>query len=81
MSLANWLGTIGVSILLLAYVLDLLNVTVDDGLPHLSMNFIGASLACASAYLIWFKPFIVLEGIWAAVSLVAALRILLRSKN
>ena len=35
------------------------------------MNFIGAGLACAAAALIPFLPFVVLEGTWSLVALVA----------
>jgi hypothetical protein len=37
-------------------------------------NFLGASLACYSSYLVAFMPFVVLEGVWAAVALVALVR-------
>ena len=35
------------------------------------MNFVGAGLACAAAALIPFLPFVVLEGTWSLVALVA----------
>jgi hypothetical protein len=74
MSLANWLGTIGVSLLLLAYLLDINDWTPDDSPLYLGLNAVGAGLACASAVLIPFIPFVVLEGIWCLVSVWALLR-------
>ena len=70
----DWLGTIGVGLLLLAYVLDLLNWLEDDGSSYLLLNLIGASLACSAAALIGFLPFVILEGSWAVVSGVALAR-------
>lgn len=74
MSLANWLGTIGVSLLLLAYLMDLNNWTPDDSTLYLWLNVFGAGLACASAVLVAFWPFVVLEGVWCLVSLIALAR-------
>jgi hypothetical protein len=43
----------------------------------MGLNFVGASLACYSSYLISFMPFVVLEGVWALVALAAITRTLL----
>ena len=68
------IGTIGVSLLLLAYLLDLTG-RLPNGKPvSLAINALGAGLACASAYMIEFWPFVVLEGVWAAVSVAGFLR-------
>jgi hypothetical protein len=68
---SDWIATIGVSLLLLAYVLDVTDTLADDSPWFFGLNMVGAALACVSAVMISFYPFVVLEGIWAAVSAVA----------
>ena len=74
MTFAELIGSIGVALLLLAYLLDLTN-RLPNGTPiSLTINSIGAGLASTSAYLIHFWPFVILEGTWAVVSLVGLAR-------
>lgn len=74
MDLPNFLGIIGVSLILSAYFLNLFNKLATTSSLYLWMNFIGASLACISSVLINYMPFVVLEGTWAVVSLVAIVK-------
>ena len=64
-------GSVGVALLLLAFLMNLLKKWAQDSLPYILMNTIGAGLACASSVLIHFFPFIILEGTWMLVSLFA----------
>lgn len=74
MTFAELIGSIGVALLLLAYLLDLTN-RLPNGTPvSLAINSVGAGLASTSAYLIQFWPFVILEGTWALVSLVGLAR-------
>ena len=73
-SFADMIGSIGVFILLLAFVLNLLNKISRESLAYIFMNIIGAGLACYASYLIDYLPFIILEGVWTFVSLIALLR-------
>ena len=68
---ADWLGATGVAILLIAFVLNLAGRLSAAGRPYQAMNFLGAGLACAAAAMIPFVPFVVLEGTWSLVALVA----------
>jgi len=77
-SFSDVVATIGVSLLLLAYVLDVTNKLEDESPWFFGLNAVGAALACWSAVMIKFWPFVVLEGIWAAVSVVALARRLRR---
>lgn len=77
MSVGEWIGTLGVSMLLIAFALNLLKKISSTSKIYLSLNIIGALLACISSYLIAFWPFVVLEGVWAVSSFV----ILIKSKN
>ena len=76
MTFAEIIGSIGVALLLLAYLLDLTN-RLPNGTPvSLAINSIGAGLASTSAYLIHFWPFVILEGTWALVSVIGLARLL-----
>ncbi|MEJ7611549.1 MAG: hypothetical protein WKF88_10270 [Ferruginibacter sp.] len=68
------LGSAGVALLLIAFLMNLLKKWSHEGLPYLLLNTIGAALACASSVVIHFIPFIILEGTWALVSLIALVK-------
>lgn len=74
---ATWLGFAGVALLLVAFLLNLARVLRSDGYLYMTLNLLGAALACYSSYLIRFVPFIILEGVWAAVALAAIARTLI----
>ena len=67
----EWLGSIGVAFLLLAFFLNLWGKLGADTLIYQAMNAGGAGLACYASYLIGFLPFVILEGTWCAVALLA----------
>lgn len=69
MSTSDWIATIGVSILLIGFGLNLLKIITSDSYLYLSFNFFGSFLAGVSAVMIHLVPFIVLEAVWAIVSL------------
>ena len=64
-------GFVGVTLLLIAFFLNLFRLLKAESNAYLALNLIGASLACASSYLIDFLPFVLLEGTWAIVAGVA----------
>jgi hypothetical protein len=68
MTTADWTGFIGVSLLLLAFFLNLRGVISKESLSYLLLNFAGAAIACFASYLLLYWPFIILEGCWALVS-------------
>jgi hypothetical protein len=72
--MANIIGTIGVALLLGAFLLNLVKRLPADGAPYNALNVLGAGLACYSSYLIDFVPFVVLEGVWAIAAAVALAR-------
>lgn len=61
-------GTIGVSMILLAYFLNTLRFIQVNGKVFFVLNAIGAALACYAALLIQFWPFVILEGVWTLIS-------------
>lgn len=68
------IGSIGVALLLLAFLLNLAKLLAQDSWSYLALNVVGAGLAAYSSYLISFVPFVVLEGTWTAVTAVAMAR-------
>ena len=70
-SFSDMVGSVGVFILLLAFVLNLVKKISRESLFYILMNIIGAGLACYASYLINYIPFIILEGVWTLVSLIA----------
>ncbi len=78
MTSSEWVATFGVSLLLLAYLLDITDKIEDDSPWFFALNMVGAGLASGAAFMIPFWPFVVLEGVWSLVSAVALLK---RLKN
>jgi hypothetical protein len=76
MTLADWIGSVGVSILLIAYLLNLLKKIAQDSVVYVLMNLMGALLAGLASVLINYTPFIILEAAWVLVSLITLINIL-----
>ena len=73
MHTVDWIGFIGVFQILLAYILNVFGKLEKKDLTFILLNLIGASLACLASILMKYMPFIILEGVWALVSLIALL--------
>ena len=67
----DYIGFAGVFILLIAFLLNLSGKIAKDGLPYLIMNVLGAGFACLASWRIHYIPFVILEGMWTLVSLIA----------
>ncbi|MGO9603383.1 MAG: CBU_0592 family membrane protein [Candidatus Binataceae bacterium] len=74
MSLPNLLGTIGVALLLLAFLLNLSGYLMNDSWRYQLLNAAGAGISCYASWLIGFFPFVVLEAIWGIVAIAAMTR-------
>ncbi len=74
MSYSDIIGTIGVSLLLLAFALNLLNIIKKENMVYILLNLLGAGIACYASVLIDFIPFVILEASWALVAFVALVR-------
>ena len=74
MNYAEAMGSLGVSLLLIAYLLNMFKLLKTEGLMYSLLNFIGAAIACYSSWLIHYFPFVILEGAWTLVSLFALVR-------
>ena len=73
-SYANLIGSVGVALLLVAFVLNLAKRLPSSAATYTVLNFVGAGLACYSSYLIDFLPFVVLEGVWSLAALASLVR-------
>ncbi|MEO8886396.1 MAG: hypothetical protein ABI367_10060 [Mucilaginibacter sp.] len=69
MLLSDIIASLGVIILLVAFLLNLYKKVKAESRTYTLLNFIGAAMCGVSSYLIRFYPFVVLEGIWAAFAL------------
>ncbi|MCS5629148.1 MAG: hypothetical protein NZ935_16330 [Planctomycetes bacterium] len=74
LNLSEWIGSVGVGLLLLGFLLNLFGYLPYTARSYQGLNLVGASLACYAAWLIGFLPFVVLEGTWATVACFALLR-------
>jgi hypothetical protein len=70
------IGTIGVGLILLAYVFNTFAVIKKDGRLFFAMNIVGAGLACYASLLINYVPFIILEGVWCIVSVAGLVKLI-----
>ena len=80
MSFAEVLGTIGVSMILVGFSLNLFGLMQRRSYIYVLLNLVGGGLACTASVLIEFFPFIILEGTWTVVALVGLLN-LIRSRT
>lgn len=81
MTIPDIIGAGGVTLLLVAYLFNVLKLVDTKSKLYLVLNVIGAGLACYSSWLISFVPFVILEGVWTLVSLVSLIRVLLKPEN
>ena len=68
------IGSVGVSILLIAFLLNIFKVLNQNSRMYISMNLIGAAIACYASVLINFIPFVILEAAWGIVALAALIK-------
>lgn len=80
MNYIDWTGFIGVTLLLLAFFLNLKDKIKTDSLSYLLLNFMGAGIACLASMLLNYLPFVILEGCWALVSLVGLVKLATKNK-
>lgn len=69
MSNADIIGSIGVMLMLVVFLLNIADELSNDSPFYIIMNLIGAGCACFASILIKYIPFIILEGTWCAISI------------
>lgn len=63
------IASIGVSLLLIAFFLQVFQLTDERSYTYIGLNVLGAAIACYASWLIEFMPFVILEGTWGAVAI------------
>ncbi len=74
MSASDWIGSLGVSLLLIAFFSNLFGFIGRETRTYMLINLGGGGMACLASFLIDFIPFVILEGTWAVVALVGLVR-------
>ncbi len=74
MDTSELIGSLGVGLILIAFILNLAGIMDRVTRSYLVLNLVGASLALLASALIEFYPFVVLESVWALAALIGLLR-------
>ncbi|TNJ47164.1 CBU_0592 family membrane protein [Tamlana fucoidanivorans] len=74
MNATDWIGFVGVFQILIAYTLNVSGRLNNNSLTFILLNLFGAVLACLASVLMKYMPFILLEGVWSMVSLIALIK-------
>jgi uncharacterized membrane protein required for colicin V production len=69
MSFSSLIGSLGVTLLLIAFFLNLFRHISQDSRVYILLNILGAGLSCYASILIHYLPFVVLEAVWCLVAL------------
>lgn len=77
MTATDIIGFSGVFLLLLAFFLNLTSLVRKDAYWYLYLNLAGSSLACLASVFLHYLPFIILEGVWALVSVYALVKLMI----
>ena len=80
MNKIDLLGFVGVSMILIAYFLNLNGRLDPNNIKYILLNLFGAILACLASLLMEYYPFVLLEGTWTLVSLVALFKYLIKHR-
>ena len=75
MKVSDIIASIGVIILLIAFLLNLYKKLPASSRIYTFMNFLGAAICGFSSYLIKFYPFVVLESIWSLFALASLFKV------
>jgi hypothetical protein len=75
MKVSDIIASIGVIILLVAFLLNLYKKLSAQSKAYSLLNFIGAGICCFASFMIKFYPCVILEGIWAFVALVSLFKV------
>lgn len=68
MTTSDIIGSVGVTLMLVPFILNIIDKLSNDSPFYIVSNLIGSSLACAASIMIDYTPFVILEGTWALIS-------------
>ena len=69
MTFVTFIGTLGATLILIAFVLNQQHIWKDTEARYDLMNLLGSLLLVVYAYLLMSWPFIILNAVWLLVSL------------
>ena len=75
MKTSDIIASLGVIILLIAFLLNLYKKLPAESKIYALLNFIGAGTCGFASYMISFYPFVILESIWAFVALISLFKV------
>lgn len=75
MQTSDIIATIGVSLLLLAFFLQVFKFIQTESAIYGWLNLFGAAIAGYASWLIPFIPFVVLESVWSLVAIYGLIKI------
>jgi len=75
MKVSDIIASIGVIILLIAFLLNLYKKLQSESKTYSLLNLIGAGICCFASWMVSFYPFVILEGVWAFVALVSLFKV------
>lgn len=75
MKTSDIIASLGVIVLLIAFLLNLYKKIEAESRTYTLLNFIGASACGFASYMIGFYPFVVLESIWAGFALASLIKV------
>lgn len=68
MTTSDIIGTVGVILMLVPFILNIADVLSNDSPMYIIPNLIGSGLACVASLIINYLPFVILEGAWSLIS-------------
>lgn len=69
MTQVDWIGSVGVFLILLAYFLNVAGKIKTEDSMFILLNLVGAGMACSASIMLKYWPFIILDAAWVLVSL------------
>ena len=74
MAFSTLISSIGVSLILVAFLLSIFKLLSIESKWYFLLNIIGGAFACYGSVLLDSLPFIILEGTWSIVALIGLLK-------
>lgn len=74
MAFSTLISSIGVSLILVAFLLSIFKLLSIESKWYFLLNIIGGGFACYGSVLLDSLPFIILEGTWSIVALIGLLK-------
>lgn len=78
MNAVDWIGFLGVTLLVTAYFLASFKMIKNNGFTYIMLNCTGAAIACFASVLLRYIPFVILEGVWFIIAVVSLFKLKLK---